>query len=117
VLDFTGTSEEVGDGPGEGFNLNIPLPQHTTGNLEYVAALRQGLDRISEFGPKWLLVRSVFWGRGVLAWGCAKREFSLGVDTYKDDPLCHFKLTTQGYHEIGREIGSLNLPTLFAMEG
>ncbi|CAE7139282.1 unnamed protein product [Rhizoctonia solani] len=95
---FTGTAEEVGDGPGMGFNLNIPLPQHTTGNAEYIAALRQGLDRISHFGPQWLLV-------------------SLGVDTYKDDPLCHFKLTTECYHEIGREIGSLELPTLFAMEG
>ncbi|CAE6431401.1 unnamed protein product [Rhizoctonia solani] len=95
---FTGSSEELGDGPGVGFNLNIPLPQHTTGNAEYIAALQQGLNRISEFGPKWLLV-------------------SLGVDTYKDDPLCHFKLTTDGYHDIGREISLLNLPTLFAMEG
>ncbi|KAH7339503.1 Arginase/deacetylase [Rhizoctonia solani] len=95
---FTGTAEEVGDGPGAGFNLNIPLPQHTTGNMEYITALRQGLSRVSQFGPQWLLV-------------------SLGVDTYKDDPLCHFKLTTECYHQIGREIGSLNLPTLFAMEG
>ncbi|CAE6404340.1 unnamed protein product [Rhizoctonia solani] len=95
---FTGTVEEVGEGPGVGSNVNIPLPQHTTGNVEYIAALRQGLNRISQFGPQWLLV-------------------SLGVDTYKDDPLCHFKLTTECYQEIGREIGSLNLPTLFAMEG
>ncbi|KAG8690132.1 hypothetical protein FRC11_013619, partial [Ceratobasidium sp. 423] len=95
---FTGTAEETGDGPGVGFNFNIPLPQHTTGNTEYIAALRRGLDRISQFGPQWLLV-------------------SLGVDTYKDDPLCHFKLTTECYREIGQEIGSLNLPTLFAMEG
>ncbi|CAE6438080.1 unnamed protein product [Rhizoctonia solani] len=55
---FTGTTEEVGDGPGAGFNLNIPLPQHTTGNTEYIAALQQGLNRISQFGPQWLLVRS-----------------------------------------------------------
>ncbi|CAE6517826.1 unnamed protein product [Rhizoctonia solani] len=95
---FTGTAGETGDGPGVGFNLNIPLPQHTTGNAEYLAALRRGLDKILPFGPQWLLV-------------------SLGVDTYKDDPLCHFKLTTECYREIGQEIGSLNLPTLFAMEG
>ncbi|CAE6434216.1 unnamed protein product [Rhizoctonia solani] len=57
---FTGTAEEVGDGSGVGFNLNIPLPQHTTGNAEYIAALRPGLTRISQFGPQWLLVRFVF---------------------------------------------------------
>ncbi|KAF8739586.1 Histone deacetylase domain, partial [Rhizoctonia solani] len=95
---FTGTSEEIGDGPGVGFNLNIPLAQYTTGNIEYIAALQKGLERISEFGSQWLLV-------------------SLGVDTYKDDPLCNFNLTTEGYHEIGREIGLLKLPTLFVMEG
>lgn len=95
---FTGTVEETGDGPGAGFNLNIPLPQHTTGNTEYITALRRGLNGISEFDPHWLLV-------------------SLGVDTYKDDPLCNFMLTTECYHQIGQEIGSLNLPTLFAMEG
>ncbi|QRW21399.1 histone deacetylase family protein [Rhizoctonia solani] len=95
---FTGTSEEIGDGPGVGFNLNIPLAQYTTGNIEYIAALQKGLERISEFGSQWLLV-------------------SLGVDTYKHDPLCNFNLTTEGYHEIGREIGLLKLPTLFVMEG
>ncbi|KAB5596064.1 Histone deacetylase superfamily protein [Ceratobasidium theobromae] len=95
---FTGTENEVGDGPGTGFNLNIPLPQHRTGNEEYLVALRQGVDKISHYSPQWLIV-------------------SLGVDTYKDDPICHFKLTTECYYEIGREIGKLGLPGLFAMEG
>ncbi|ELU42491.1 histone deacetylase domain-containing protein [Rhizoctonia solani AG-1 IA] len=57
TIDFTGTSEEIGDGPGVGFNLNIPLAQYTTGNIEYIAALQKGLERISEFGSQWLLVR------------------------------------------------------------
>lgn len=95
---FTGTADEVGDGPGTGFNVNIPLPQHQTGNAEYIAALRQGLDKISQYSPQWLVV-------------------SLGVDTYKDDPICNFQLTTECYYEIGSEIAKLRLPSLFAMEG
>ncbi|KAG8708724.1 hypothetical protein FRC08_018756, partial [Ceratobasidium sp. 394] len=95
---FTGTTKEIGKGPGVGFNFNIPLPQHTTGNKEYIAALKQVLGKISEYSPQRLIV-------------------SLGVDTYKDDPICKFQLTSECYVDIGREIGGLGLPTLFAMEG
>ncbi|KAG8685114.1 hypothetical protein FRC09_014950 [Ceratobasidium sp. 395] len=95
---FTGTTKEHGDGPGVGFNFNFPLPQHVTGDEEYIATLKQAITGISEFSPKWLIV-------------------SLGVDTYKDDPICNFRLTSECYIDIGREIGGLGLPTLFAMEG
>ncbi|KAG8744395.1 hypothetical protein FRC12_014802 [Ceratobasidium sp. 428] len=96
--DFTGTAKELGDGPGVGFNFNFPLPQHVTGDEEYIATLKQAITGISEFSPKWLIV-------------------SFGVDTYKDDPICNFRLTSGCYIDIGREIGGLGLPTLFAMEG
>ncbi|QRV94130.1 histone deacetylase family protein [Ceratobasidium sp. AG-Ba] len=95
---LTGTAEEIGRGPGAGLNLNIPLPQHTTGNKEYLGAMKQAVTKIEEFAPQWLIV-------------------SLGVDTYKDDPICNFQLTSECYVDIGREIGRLGLPTLFAMEG
>ncbi|KAG9124128.1 hypothetical protein FRC07_012726 [Ceratobasidium sp. 392] len=95
---FTGTANELGIGPGVGFNFNFPLPQHTTGNEEYITVLKQAAGKISEFAPQWLIV-------------------SLGVDTYKDDPICKFQLTSECYVDIGREIGRLGLPTLFAMEG
>lgn len=95
---FTGTANETGKGAGAGFNVNIPLPQHTTGNQEYIAAVKQAVTTISEFSPRWLVI-------------------SLGVDTYKDDPICNFQLTSECYTDVGREIGRLRLPTLFAMEG
>ncbi|KAF8608843.1 Arginase/deacetylase [Ceratobasidium sp. AG-I] len=95
---FTGTTEEVGDGPGKDFNVNIPLPQRSTGNEEYITALKQAAGKISEYSARWLVV-------------------SLGVDTYKDDPICNFQLTSECYSKIGHEIGKLGLPTLFVMEG
>ena len=42
---------------------------------------------------------------------------SLGVDTYKDDPISHFTLDSDDYLQIGRTIADMGLPTLFVMEG
>lgn len=42
---------------------------------------------------------------------------SLGVDTYKGDPISRFRLDTPDYLEIGRRIATLALPTLIVMEG
>ena len=42
---------------------------------------------------------------------------SLGVDTYKDDPISFFKLESDDFTDYGRRISELKLPTLFVMEG
>jgi acetoin utilization deacetylase AcuC-like enzyme len=42
---------------------------------------------------------------------------SLGVDTYKDDPISQFKLEGEHYLRMGEAIGRLNKPTVFVMEG
>ena len=42
---------------------------------------------------------------------------SLGADAYKHDPVSAFALECDDFSRIGREIGKLNLPTLFVMEG
>ena len=42
---------------------------------------------------------------------------SLGVDTYKDDPISQFKLERDDYFRMGEAIGLLSKPTLFVMEG
>ena len=43
--------------------------------------------------------------------------YSLGLDTYIEDPICKFKITNDGYGRIGRLISEINLRTLFVMEG
>lgn len=46
-----------------------------------------------------------------------KPVHSLGVDTFENDPICEFGLTTDGFASIGSAIAALMKPTLFAMEG
>ena len=42
---------------------------------------------------------------------------SLGVDTFKDDPISQFKLDSPDYLAMGERIARLGKPTLFVMEG
>ena len=42
---------------------------------------------------------------------------SLGVDTFEDDPISFFKLSSDNFKSYGERIGQLKLPTLFVMEG
>ena len=42
---------------------------------------------------------------------------SLGVDTFKEDPISQFKLDSPDYLRMGEVIGALGLQTLFVMEG
>lgn len=94
---FIGFADETGAGEGDGYNLNLPLPLGTTW-YGYRPALGHALARIAQFGPDTVVV-------------------SLGVDTYKDDPISGFKLDTPDYPALGRLIAGLGKPTLFVMEG
>ena len=94
---FLGHADETGRAAGEGFNLNLPLPAGTTAE-SWFAALDQALVRIAAYRPDALVV-------------------SLGVDTFEGDPISHFKLKTSDYPRMGQRIRTLDVPTLFAMEG
>jgi acetoin utilization deacetylase AcuC-like enzyme len=94
---FLGFADETGRGAGEGFNLNYPMPPGTDYRL-WSGALDQALKRIVTYGPDALIV-------------------SLGVDTYKDDPISFFKLESADFTRYGAAIAKLKLPTLFVMEG
>ncbi|MBB3772968.1 acetoin utilization deacetylase AcuC-like enzyme [Angulomicrobium tetraedrale] len=94
---FLGYADETGAGAGEGFNANFPLPWGT--DYEgWSAALEAACGRVNAFAPDALIV-------------------SLGVDTYKHDPISQFRLDSPDYLRIGRRIAALGLPTLFVMEG
>jgi len=94
---FSGYADETGAGAGTGFNMNLPLPPET-GFAAWSAALASGLARIRRFAPDALVV-------------------SLGVDTFADDPISFFKLSSADFCTYGRMIGELKLPTLFVFEG
>lgn len=94
---FSGFRQETGTGQGEGFTLNCPLPQGTAWD-RYREALEHALARVTAHQPDYLVI-------------------SLGVDTFKDDPISHFLLTSDDFHRMGAQIAAAGIPTLFVMEG
>ncbi|HYN69227.1 MAG TPA: histone deacetylase family protein [Candidatus Eisenbacteria bacterium] len=94
---FLGHADETGEGPGEGANLNLPLPAGTTDD-EYLVVLDRALETIAG-GPGEIVV------------------VSLGFDTYHADPLGDLALTTDGYRRMGARVGSLGRRLVVLQEG
>ncbi len=94
---FLGYGDENGSGDGEGRNINYPFARGT-GFDRWHAALQDAIARIRNFGAEALVV-------------------SLGVDTFRDDPISSFTLDSGDFTTCGRSIATLGLPTLFVMEG
>lgn len=94
---FLGYKDETGQGRGEGFNRNYPMPPGTDYS-RWSRALKDAIKHIRAHGPDALVV-------------------SLGVDAYKDDPISFFKLDHDDFTDCGRQIAKLKLPTVFVMEG
>lgn len=94
---FSGYPDEIGEGPGEGYNVNIPLAPGASWPI-YAKALSSALRKINDFAPEYLVV-------------------ALGVDGHIDDPAGRLHLQTADFENIGRLIAGLNLPLLFVLEG
>jgi acetoin utilization deacetylase AcuC-like enzyme len=94
---FLGYADERGEGAGEGCNFNYPLAMGSPWSV-WSAALDDACQRIAEYAAEVIVV-------------------SLGVDTFKDDPISQFKLDSPDYLAMGRRIAALGKPTLFVMEG
>jgi acetoin utilization deacetylase AcuC-like enzyme/GNAT superfamily N-acetyltransferase len=94
---FSGFKEECGEGEGEGFSLNMPLPEAVDG-AAYLKALEKALRRIGDFKADFLVV-------------------ALGLDPAKGDPTGTWSLNAKDFEANGRLIGGLGLPTLVVQEG
>jgi acetoin utilization deacetylase AcuC-like enzyme len=94
---FLGFADETGEGKGEEYNLNLPLPRGTDW-ARYREALAAALARASKFGADTLLI-------------------SLGMDTYEEDPIALFEIKRDDYFRMGEMIAGAKLPTLFNFEG
>ena len=94
---FLGYADETGSGAGIGYNRNYPMAPGTQ-FAQWRDSLSDALEHIGQFSPQFLVV-------------------SLGVDAFENDPISFFKLTTADFLTTGEMIGSLNIPTLFVMEG
>ena len=96
---FSGFSDEIGIGDGIGWNMNCPLPVgYKTDWTLYEQSLKKCLAKVKEHQSDALII-------------------SLGLDTFENDPISFFKLTSDDYLKMGKMFSSLNLPTLFVFEG
>jgi acetoin utilization deacetylase AcuC-like enzyme len=94
---FTGFADERGTGPGNEATLNLPLPAGCD-DTALLATLSRALDAIHRFDPALVVV-------------------SLGVDTYRDDPLSDFAVTDAAYHPAGLAVAALGRPLVVVQEG
>lgn len=78
----TGRVNEIGEGKGKGYAVNVPLPRYTTDD-PYLYAFRGVVPPLAAaFEPQVIVTQ-------------------LGVDTHFSDPLTDLSLTTRAYNEIG----------------
>ena len=94
---FSGFEDEVGEGEGADFNMNLPLPEQLTSD-QYLAALSKAIKRVNRFQPDHLVV-------------------CVGFDTAKGDPTGTWGLSGADFSQIGQAIGRMQLPTLLVQEG
>lgn len=94
---FLGHAEECGEGEGTGYNLNHPLPPGTPYAV-WAEKLAESIAAFKHYGADVLVV-------------------SLGLDTFENDPISFFKIKTEEYLQMGQQLASLGLPTVFIMEG
>ncbi|MBS3087352.1 histone deacetylase [Candidatus Pacearchaeota archaeon] len=79
-----GWVDEIGEGKGEGYTLNVPLPEGTGDDL-YLKAIDKFLWILKKFNPDVVAI-------------------SAGFDGYKSDSLLELNLSVGIYYEIGKII-------------
>lgn len=94
---FSGFADEIGNGPGEGFNHNFCLAENA-GVETYLVTLDKALCHIRRFKPMFFVV-------------------SLGFDIMRGDPTGSFALLPEAMKKIGMALAAMNLPTLIVQEG
>jgi acetoin utilization protein AcuC len=93
----TGAVEELGEGPGRGFAVNLPLNPYTDDGV-YLDAFDAVVPAVLRaFGPDVVVAQ-------------------LGIDSHRTDPLTHLALSVDGFGEVVRRIVALS-PRLVALGG
>jgi acetoin utilization deacetylase AcuC-like enzyme len=94
---FVGYADEEGDGPGKGYNRNLPLPPGTA-SRPWLDALALLLESVAGHEPEAIVV-------------------SLGVDGWAGDPESPLMVDADGYRGAGGMVAELGVPTVFVQEG
>ncbi len=94
---YLGHADEIGEGVGKGFNLNLPLPAGSSVQA-WFEALETSCQRVARHNAQALVI-------------------SLGLDTFAGDPISKFALQSDDFTRLGARIAKLGLPTVFILEG
>ncbi len=94
---FVGHGDERGEGPGEGANLNLPLPRGA-GDDAWLAALDEGVAAVRRFGADALVV-------------------ALGFDALVGEPLGFLAVSVDGFARAAEAVSALGLPSVLVQEG
>ena len=85
----TGFTDEIGEGPGRGYSVNVPLPPYTR-DVSYLYAFQEIVPPLARaFRPEILVSQ-------------------LGADGHALDPLTHLMLTTETYEAVGMMLDELS---------
>ncbi len=86
---YSGFIDEVGDGIGKGFTVNLPLPPGT-GTGTYLRAFKSIIpELVSEFEPELII-------------------YQAGVDTHYSDPLADLELSYPAYYFMAKIMNELS---------
>jgi len=94
---WSGFSDEIGVGPGVGFNRNFPLAPGSDDDAFVDAVITAG-ELVTDKG-------------------CAALVVSLGVDAGREDPESPLQVSAAGFSRAGSVLRELALPTLLVQEG
>jgi acetoin utilization protein AcuC len=93
LFPWTGFENEIGEGPGLGFNVNVPLPVGIFDEAYMTVFNKIVLPLIKAYKPDVIVLE-------------------LGMDALAGDTLAHLDLTNNTYVEIINELLSFNKPIL-----
>ena len=85
----SGFTDEIGEGEGKGFAVNVPLPPYTR-DVSYLYAFQETIPPLARAFRPDLLVSQ------------------LGADGHYLDPLTHLMLTSETYEAVGRMLDDLS---------
>lgn len=95
---FTGNPDEIGEGDGKGYNLNIIVPKNIDDHTYLDIYRSEVLTQIIKFNPDLILV-------------------SAGFNGLATDPLQIMNLTPECYGEIIKSLAQLTKPVCLVLEG
>ena len=87
----TGFENEIGEGRGKGYSVNVPLLAHTDDAMYMKAFDEVAYPLIAAFNPDIIITQ-------------------IGADTFRTDPLTNLEITTHSYCEMLKKIKRFKIP-------